>query len=195
MFGKELSGKKILVVGPGKNIQLQSDKVTDYISANKPVIISINYIPGAITPDFVFTTNSNRYRDMADDLLEVKNANTRVIGTSNIEARNGEFAYSFTRESLLEKNEEIIDNSFLMLLKILENSGVKNVACAGLDGYSDKEDNYFNPKMEYSFIKSEARHLNRHIREVLAELEPVMNIQFITYSHYMDKEDSHDAAF
>ena len=194
-FSEEVGNRNILIVGPGKNIQLQSDKVDNYISESKPIIISINYIPGAITPDYVFVTNSNRYRDMADDLLEVKNSQTRVIGTSNVEARNGEFAFKFTRESLLEKNEEIIDNSFLMLLKILEKTGIKMVACAGLDGYSDKEDNYFNPKMEYSFIKSSARHLNKHIREVLAELEPKMRIDFITYSHYMDKEDSHDAAF
>ncbi|MBE5857816.1 MAG: 3-hydroxy-3-methylglutaryl-CoA lyase [Lachnospiraceae bacterium] len=194
-FSNEMKGRNILVVGPGKNIQLQADKVSSYISDKKPLIISINYIPGAITSDYVFVTNSNRYRDMADDLLEVKNAQTKVIGTSNVEARNGEFAFTFTRESLLEKNEEIIDNSFLMLLKIFEKAGVKKISCAGLDGYSDKEDNYFNPRMEYSFIKGEARHLNRHIREVLAEMEPKMEIEFITYSHYMDKEDSHDAAF
>ncbi len=195
LFSKELEGRNILIIGPGKNIQLQSEKVTKYISEKAPIIISINYIPGAYTPTYVFVTNSNRYRDMADDLLEVKNSRTRVIGTSNVEARNKEFAFTFTREALLEKNEGIIDNSFLMLLKILEKSNVKAVSCAGLDGYSDKEDNYFNPRMEYSFVKAEARHLNRHIREVVNKLQETMEINFITYSHYMDVEDSHDAAF
>ena len=38
----------------------------------------------------------------------------------------------------------------------MKNCNIENVACAGLDGYSDKEDNYINPRMEYAFIKSEA---------------------------------------
>lgn len=190
-----LKGKNVLLVGPGKNIQLQSKKVDKYIEDKNPVIISINYIPGAYTPDYVFVSKANRYKDMSDDLLEVKNANTKIIGTSNVTARCDAFEYSFTREKLLEKNESIVDNSFLMLLKVLNTCGVKDIACAGLDGYSDKEDNYFNPKMEYSFVKAEANRLNKHIREVITETYSDINIEFVTYSHYMDEEDSHDAAF
>lgn len=190
-----LKGKNVLLVGPGKNIQLQSKQVDKYIDEKKPVIISINYIPGAYAPDYVFVSKSNRYKDMSDDLLEVKNKDTKIIGTSNVTPRGGDFEFTFTREKLLEKYEHIVDNSFLMLLKVLNTCGVKDVACAGLDGYSDKEDNYFNPKMEYSFVKAEARQLNKHIREVITETYSDMNIEFVTYSHYMDVEDSHDAAF
>ena len=132
---------------------------------------------------------------MSDDLLEIKNRDTKVIGTSNVTARGCDFEFTFTREKLLEKNESIVDNSFLMFLKVLNACGVKKLACAGFDGYSDKEDNYFNPKMEYSFVKAEARRLNRHIREVITETYSDINIEFVTYSHYMDAEDSHDAAF
>jgi len=95
---------------------------------------------------------------------------------------------------LLEKNEEIKDNSFLMLLKVLNRAGVLNVACAGLDGYSNKEDNYYNPSMEYSFVKNAAYYLNNHIKNVLLDFSNI-NINFVTYSHYLDQEDSNDAAF
>ncbi len=190
-----LGGRKLLVIGPGRNIQLQKEVVDNYIRTNNPLLISINYIPGAYNVDFVFITKTNRYCDMADDLLEVKNKDIKIIGTSNVTPRGTDFEFVFSREPLLEKNESIIDNSFLMLLKILYNCGIKELWCAGLDGYSDKEDNYFNPKMEYSFVKQEARHLNYHIREVINETYRDMNIYFITYSHYMDIEDSYDAAF
>ena len=194
-LSKELEGKRILIVGPGRNIQLQSEAVRKFVDKNSPVIISINYIPGALDPDYVFVTKTNRYCDMADSLLDIRNRNIKKIGTSNVTARCEEFDFLFTREPLLEKNESIVDNSFLMLLKILSECGVKEVNCAGLDGYSDKEDNYFNPKMEYSFVKVEARHLNHHIREVINSTYKDMKINFITYSHYMDVEDSYDAAF
>lgn len=192
---ESLENRKLLVVGPGRNIQLQKEVVDKFIKENKPQIISINYIPGAFDVDYVFVTKTNRYCDMADDLLEVKNKDIQIIGTSNVTARGDDFEYVFSREPLLEKNESIIDNSFLMLLKILHSCGIKELYCAGLDGYSDKEENYFNPKMEYSFVKQEARHLNHHIREVINETYGDMSINFITYSHYMDIEDSYDAAF
>lgn len=191
----ELADKKVLIIGPGKNIQLQSNKVDDFIRNKDPFIISVNYIPGAITPDLVFVTKPNRYRDMADTLLEVKNRNVRIIGTTNVTPREGGFAYTFAREPLLEKNESIVDNSFLMLLKVLKRCGVREVFCAGMDGYSDKEDNYFNPKMEYAFIKEEARHLNMHVREVINNEYSDMTINFVTYSHYSDIEDIYAAGF
>ncbi len=194
-LSRALLGKKILVIGPGKNIQLQSEKVNDFIQKNKPTVISINYIPGAYKTDYVFVTKPNRYCDMADDLLEIKNMDIKIIATSNVTPRNGAFAYSFARKPLLEANESIVDNSFLMLLKIFAQCDVSEIFCAGLDGYSDKEDNYFNPKMEYSFVKEEARHLNFHIREVINETYSNMKIHFITYSHYTDSEDSYDAGF
>lgn len=194
-LGEELSGKTLLVIGPGKNITLQKEKVMSFITRKTPLIISINYIPEGITPDFVFITKTNRYCEMAEKLLEKGHDNIRVIGTSNVVARNSEFSYSFAREPLLEKNESIVDNSFLMLLKVLDGCGVKEINCAGLDGYSDKDDNYYNPKMEYSFVKNEAAHMNHHIRKVINETYNHMKIEFITYSHYMDFEDSYDAAF
>ncbi len=190
-----LKSKEILVLGPGKNIRLQKDKVNEYLDSNDALIISINYIPEDIIPDYVFVTKSSRYCEMSEDLLRPENKGVKILATSNVTPRCSTFEYSFAREPLLEKNESIIDNSFLMLLKVLDGCGVKKVSCAGLDGYSDKEDNYYNPKMEYSFVKAEARHLNHHIREVINETYKHIDIRFITYSHYMDVEDSYDAGF
>ena len=194
-LAKELKNEKILIVGPGKNIQLQQEKVSKFIKENAPKIISINFIPGAINVDYAFVTKTNRYCDMADDLLEIKNRDLKIIGTSNVVSRNDVFAYHFEREPLLEKNESIVDNSFLMLLQLLLKCDVKEIYCAGLDGYSDKEDNYFNPKMEYVFIKENARHLNQHVREVINTKYKDIKLNFVTYSHYQDVEDIYAAGF
>ena len=78
-----LKGREILLVGPGKNIQLQKGNVDKYLADKKPVVISINYVPGAIDVDYVFITKTNRYCDMSDDLLEVKNKDVKIIATSN----------------------------------------------------------------------------------------------------------------
>ena len=57
---------------------------------------------------------------MTDSLKEIKNKNIEIIATSNVESMNDKFNYVVDRAPLLEKDEKIMDNSFLMLLKLLK---------------------------------------------------------------------------
>lgn len=193
-FVRETANKKLLIIGPGKNIQLQNEKVQKFILNEHPYIMSINYIPDNIKVDCVFVTNSKRYHDMTHALKDDKNTGIKFLSTTNVECRNGKFDYVVNRAPLLETNERIIDNSFLMLLKFFKSIHVAEVYCAGFDGYSDKEDNYCNPAMEYFFVKEEAAHLNLHMKEAIAGFRESMKIQFITYSAYDEEEDIHGAA-
>lgn len=186
--------RKILLVGPGKNIKLQNSKVQKFIEEKKPVVISINYVPETVLPDCVFITNPKRYRDMTLSLKEERVKHIKTLATTNVTCRNGSFDFRINRAPLLESDEKIIDNSFLMLIKYLNSVGIKEVYCAGFDGYSDKESNYSNPEMEYPFVKREAMHLNSHMKASIAEYRTKMSIDFITYSVYDAEEDIHGAA-
>ena len=194
-LGRELKGRKVLVMGPGKNIILQKDKVSSFIREESPVVISINYIPEEFGVDYVFTTKSSRYLEMTDLLHEEGNGSIKMIATSNVTSKTGGFEYTFSRAPLLEPSEDFKDNSFIMLIKVLRMAGVDTVYCAGLDGYSTNESNYYNPKMEYSFVKNYARYLNRHMHDCLYKDNRDMKFEFVTYSVYTEEEDSHDAAF
>lgn len=190
-FKKEITGKKLLILGPGKNMHLQADKVARYVEQNSPYIVSINYIPNDVDVNCVFTTNRKRYHDMT---LDLKKKEPQILATSNIECRNGEFDFVINRAPLLEDDEKIKDNSFLMLVRFLVGIGIKDIACAGFDGYSEQEDNYCNPGMEYSYIKENAVYLNRHMKEKIQEFRNSMDIRFITYSAYDVVEDISSAA-
>ena len=179
--------KEVLLIGPGKTAALQKEKINEYINNNHPIVVAINYIPEDIPVDYVFATKNSRYQQMTDALHE--NQNIRIIATTNITAVSGEFDYVINRAPLLEEKEYVKDNSFLMLLNVLQQVGVRKVSCAGLDGYSSKEENYANPHMEYEFVKHEAEYLNRHIRTMLSGKYANMQVSFITYSHY-SQEDS-----
>lgn len=185
----ELKDKKLLLIGPGRNIQLQGNNVSDFIRTQNPLIISINYIPGAIKVDYVFVTKSKRYLEMTEDLLEIKNREVKIIATSNVEAKSGQFRYIFSREPLMEWDQRIKDNSFIMLLKILKKCELRKIWCAGFDGYSSNEDNYFKPTMEYAFVKDEAVNLNAHIKDILETMKEELQVEFLTYSHYLDEMD------
>ena len=190
-FRKLIKGRKLLLIGPGKNIQLQNDKVQRFVEKEAPFVISINYIPEKVPADCIFVTNGKRYHDMT---LALKKTPVKLLATSNVEARNGSFNFVVNRAPLLETEERIIDNSFLMLVKFLMGIGVEQIFCAGFDGYSDKEDNYCNPSMEYGFVKQEAAHLNFHMKKKIAEFRETMDIRFITYSAYDAVEDINGAA-
>lgn len=186
--------RKILLVGPGKNIGLQQGIVKKFITDKNPVVISINYIPDNINTDCVFITNPKRYHDMTLVLKREDNKNVKTLATTNVTCRNGKFDFVVNRAPLLEKNEKIIDNSFLMMIKFLNGIGIKEIFCAGFDGYSDQENNYNNPEMEYSFVRHEAVNLNHHMKVSIAEYRKQMDISFITYSAYDEEEDIHGAA-
>lgn len=194
-LSEELKDRDVLIVGPGKNIQLQREKVCGFINENKPYVISINYIPDNMDVDCIFITKKSRYQEMTDGLNELfKDRDIKIIATSNV-GISDEAEFIFNRDPLLEKQEEITDNSFLMLLKILYRAGLRKASCAGLDGYSDTEDNYFKTSMEYNFIKTVARRLNYHIKTVLATDYADMKLNFVTYSHYLDTEDWNSGGF
>lgn len=195
-FSKEIGKKDLLIIGPGKNIQLQADKVKTFIQERAPYTISINYIPQDIPVDCVFVTNGKRYHDMTTPLQNPDSSHQNIcfLATSNVECRNGNFDFVVNRAPLLETNENIIDNSFLMLIKFLRSIDVDTIYCAGFDGYSDKEDNYCNPDMEYFFVKQAASHLNTHMKEAITEFRKSMNIHFITYSSYDEVEDINGAS-
>ena len=164
--------------------------VADFKKKNDPYIISINYLPEQFMPDCIFVTNSKRYHDMTLQIKDMRAQNIKFLATSNVECRNGKFDFMINRAPFLETSENIIDNSFLMLIKFLKSIGVTEISCAGFDGYSDKENSYCDPAMEYGFIRQEAAHLNDHVRKVITELRKDMNIQFVTCSAYDKTEDT-----
>ncbi len=192
----DLSGRNILIIGPGKNVQLQERAIREYISVNNPLIISVNYISDAFRPDFVFVTNRKRHRQMTDSLNAAENTGAKLIATSNLTAGKTKFSYTLGLSELLVHDDgQFRDNSFLMLIKVLRRCGISEINCVGFDGYSNKEDNYADPQMEYAFVKSSAEYLNKRIRAELFEKYRDMKFNFITYSKYTETEDCFDAAF
>ena len=181
---EELQGEKILLIGPGTSVKEQGAEVTDFIMNSNPSVISINFIPEEVKPDYCFVTNAKRFVQLSSELS--RNAETfKVIATSNVTKHTSDFDYTIRYSNLLDFNAQIIDNSFLMLLKLLIRIGVKEVFLAGFDGYAtDDRPNYFNPDMEYQFTSNEAKALNDYVIGELKKLSNDIKVRFITRSYY-----------
>lgn len=180
-----LNDKKILLLGPGRNIETEIGKVTEYIETEQPTVIAINYIPKEINIDYIFLTNSKRYLQIKSSLNAIENKNIAVIATSNVVKTKGHFKYELNYENLIDKSAEIPDNSLIMFMKVCRELGTNSIALAGFDGYSENQMNYFNTNMEYSFVKDKAAELNTYVKTQLQNMQNIIKPLFVTSSYYL----------
>ncbi len=181
-----LCDKNIMVIGPGRTIKTELELIKAYRAENKDaIVIAINFIPDTIQVDYVFLSNSRRYIHVNKALKAESNKQVQVIATANVTGTNRQFPYVLNNELLLDEEAEFADNSFVMLLKILQAIEVKSVICVGLDGYSSEEDNYANEDMEYWFAKRRASSLNEYVRAFLKTVK-TPPISFLTQTYYLD---------
>ena len=106
----------------------------------------------------------------------------KTIITSNMKEATGDYTVNFSSYS--STKPEIIDNSALMLMKLLMAAGVKKVLVAGMDGYSAvKTTDYFDENLDYDF-SSEAELRNELISSEIKEISKHMKVEFVTPTNY-----------
>ena len=176
-----LKGRPVLVTGPGKTIETESKKISEFVMSADPLIISINYASRKFMPDYIFLTNSKRYIQVSTLLSK---ENIPVIATSNVTATHKPFEYVVNISELLDRSSEYADNSLMMLLKVLMRSGVREVNLAGFDGYSGTDANYLDEGKEYDFAKKKADYLNGYMSGFFKSHKDDIRINFLTTTRY-----------
>lgn len=179
---KLFAGKPLLLLGPGRNMEREKERVEAYLKKEQPVVLSINYVPQDIPVDYIFLTKAKRYRDLRREWKEGPSRAAKIIATSNVSKVEANFSYVLNYSSYIDRDTEIIDNSFVMLLKALAVCGVQEVAAAGFDGYSKRTDNYFDTSREYGFVREKADYLNEYVRNFLQSSK--VKVRFVTKSKY-----------
>lgn len=182
-LGGLFAGRKVLVLGPGGSVLRERDGIAARIESDRPYVIAINYLPETIPTDALFLTNSKRYNQQISAIAD-RGDGIRLIATSNLMRTNGCFDYTLDYESLIDRDAVFMDNSFIMLLKVLVRVGVGKVLLAGFDGYSPDADNYYASRMEYDFAKRLGGEINAYVDGILPELRKAIDIEFITPTRY-----------
>ncbi|MCI7767214.1 MAG: aldolase catalytic domain-containing protein [Oscillospiraceae bacterium] len=180
------SGRKLLLIGPGRTAESGHEAIEKYIREKDPCIISINFLPSHFKPDFIFISNSKRYMQLAAALSRESH---HIIATSNVTCQNGDFDFNINVSPLLDLDAEIIDNSLVMFLKILIRLGCPSAVLAGFDGYSKIESNHIIGEMEYDFAKEKADYLNNYTRNFIGSVSDKIALEFLTKSRYAEESD------
>lgn len=176
-LSNEFIGKNIVILAPGKSVNDCKTAIQAEISKADTISKALNFCAEDYKPDYIFSSNMRRFAKIQNK------TKAKCIITSNMkEATNRDYVVNYASYSL--KNPDIIDNSGLMLIKLLISCGVKSVKIAGMDGYSTYYgNNYMNSNLEYDFSK-QAKKRNELISCELKELSTVISIDFITPTQY-----------
>lgn len=183
----ELQGEKVLVLATGSTLNSENEKIVEWIKANKPKVISVNFwnedLDVDLDVDYVFISNIKRFKELNEKLDKKQK---RII-TSNIkdEKENDYLEVSFVR--LVKCGWENMENSAVMLLRLLDLMDVESIALAGIDGYGN-EMNYFAQDYELSSMQIDYMQRNREIQEMLTDYmsarQSNAKIEFITKSRF-----------
>ena len=187
---EEIKDRPVLILAPGSTISTQSERIQKSIFLYRPVIISINFISDTILSDYIYISNVKRYNYWKDD---PKFLNHKKILTSNItkdENISSVKLVSFTK--LIKCGWESLDNSTIMLLRLLDIIGVSKILIAGFDGYEYPEhekSNYVEMYLELQSTFFDPVKMNDEISEMFLDyLRSRKNqnceIQFITSSRF-----------
>lgn len=173
----ELAGKRIIMLAPGHSLTEHKENIIAECKQDNTVSIAVNFYTNIFMSDYIFSSNMKRFHKIQGK------TKAKCITTSNMkDCTLSEYVVNFA--GYASQNPDIIDNSGLMLLKVLVALGVKDVTIAGMDGYSTQQGgNYFEQQLEHDFSKQAAKR-NALISEELKEIQKELKLRFITPTHY-----------
>jgi len=185
---KLIGNKKVLIIAPGKSIEIQKENIAAFINEYDPFIFSVNFIQTAFNCDAIFISNLKRFNNISDVIVE-KSHNTSLITTSNIPSSKDYESLLVNYSDLLVDHPMISDNAGLMLINLLDRLSVSSVYLAGFDGFTlNKEVNYFSTELVNNIGMDELVKKNEAIKKHLTFIHKNMNINFITTTIYNESD-------
>lgn len=176
-LSENLKEKKVLILAPGRTLTEYAEIVQKETEIPDTVVIAVNFLGGGYRVDYIFSSNMRRYQK-----IQGKTEVPCIITSNMKEEAKAEYIVNFS--SYTSDRPEIIDNSGLMVLRLMLSLGVKKVRVAGMDGYSlVQKPDYFDQNLEYDF-SAEANVRNELISREIAEIQKRLDIQFVTPTHY-----------
>ena len=184
---RDIAGSVILLIAPGHSAISEKENIQQFIQAHDAKVICINFVHPDISPDYIYINNVKRF---SAGQAAIMASGARKIFTSNVVQRVSDYNYIISFCRLIKSGWEHMDNSTILLLRLLDQVGVAMVGIAGLDGYDrvDIEGNYAKKAMELHFSAEEAAAVNNEIEKMLEDFVATkstdMNIQFVTGSRF-----------
>lgn len=180
LLAARLQGKTVLVLGPGASLNTCRERIADYIEAEHPYVISVNFVARRFRSDMVFISNRKRL----DTMSSVLRKQDSLVATSNLAGCLPDIAHFVNYSSFIGEGRAA-DNAGAMLIRVLRAAGVSSVALAGLDGFDvDSSNNYCINSYQKRLDREEADDKNQNIGRQLRLALSGMSYRFLTPTKY-----------
>lgn len=180
--------RNVVMIAPGRTAKTCCNDIKRYIEENNALVISVNFMYDSVKTDYMYFSNVKRYQYWSN-VPETKSINKILTSNVTLNPRENEYVVSFTK--LVKCGWEHMDNSAILLLRLLDGLNVKSIAIAGFDGFEynlKNTDNYVSPEMELANINDASKLLNKEISEMLKDFMETKtgdeNVIFITPSRF-----------
>lgn len=176
-LNQKLKDRTIVVICPGSSIADHQGEILSFIEKHNAAVISVNFIPEFLTPDYAFCANAKR-------ISNIKNAEKteRFITSNLIELADGAYEHAVSFNNCVYFNEVFCEDSTLMLLKVLVNCGCRAVSIAGFDGFVSYGNNYFSA--DYTSEEEDDNITAKTVKHILGTSLSKLQITFLTPSLY-----------
>jgi 4-hydroxy 2-oxovalerate aldolase len=188
----ELKEKNIVIMAPGRNAKKEAGTIQSYVKQHKAVVITINFFHEDIASDYIYLSNVKRYEYIKNDK---QYGLSKKIVTSNITENVGEENYVISFSRLIKCGWENLDNSSILLLRLLDLLDVTSIAIAGLDGFGAEGlgGQYASENLESPRSHADAIRMNKEIQSMLHDFfrnrKSGCDIRFITKTRFSAPEN------
>lgn len=165
--------KEVLIIAPGKSVDTEIDRIQSFVKEKNVMVVCINFDFKMVKTDYIFISNPKRYEE-----LDATNR-TNIIVTSNVVTEQKHIVVDYLE--LLCNEEYVRDNSAMMLIKLLINSGASKIYLAGVDGYGEEiRENYTKYSNTLVTSSEYMNHMNNGMNAAIHKYMSEINIQFVT---------------
>lgn len=186
-LSKILANRNIVILCPGKSVSNNIDSLNHYIVQNNAIVININFLSDDLKCDFLYCNNVKRFETLKhDDRIKT----LPLILASNIKYESDQ-CYTVSYPRLIKSGWINLDNSLIMLLRLIDEIDVASIAIAGFDGYdtSKKSDNYIYQSLETNIQIDNIIELNKEIKAMFNDFLTIrkrkdIKITFLTKSRF-----------
>ena len=183
---KAVKDRKVLLIAPGKSVDLESENIHKYIEKEKPLTIAVNALNPKYDTDYAIFINPGRYEYAASYRPE-QMAGVRKIVLSNIKTAADDNEIVVNYNTLVKRGWKHFDNAVIMTLRLLNKIDAENVAIAGFDGFKTQyNESYSDVNLPTLNPDNKWDELNDEIKEMYCDFAESVNgkmmIEFLTCS-------------
>ncbi|MDO4191299.1 MAG: aldolase catalytic domain-containing protein [Bacteroidales bacterium] len=174
-----LSGRDVLLVGPGKSIITHAEEIKAMIARENIVSIGLN-LTGDLPVDYQMVTRQDLFEaDMAEGNPVITTSNVSKGARGNVKVLN--------YKNWIEISDgRTHDSSAVIMLNLLKAVGVKTIYLAGLDGFEvNINENYADPNLRHPVSVEQMERRNKYYKRFIQTIASSgIDIHFVTPSLY-----------